>query len=64
MRFLSLQLDAWLRDDLWLRLARHANAQAARLAAGLAEVPGAEIVHPVEANEIFVALPEAVIAGL
>ena len=64
MRFLSAQLDAYLGDDLWLRNARHANALAARLAEGLAALPGASLCHPVEANEIFARLPEAVIAGL
>lgn len=64
MRFLSAQLEAWLEDGLWLRLAAHANAMAARLAAGLAEVPGAEFAYPVEANEIFVRLPEPAIAAL
>jgi threonine aldolase len=55
-RFLAAQLEAYLADDLWLKLARHANAMADRLAAGLAAadlVP----VWPVEANEVFVALP-------
>ncbi len=60
MRFLSAQLDAWLADDLWLRLARHANRMADRLGGGLADLPGAELVHPVEANEVFVRLPAAV----
>ena len=64
MRFLSVQLEAYLSDDLWLANARHANAQAARLAEGLERLPGARLLSPVEANEIFVALPEAVIAGL
>ncbi|WP_448203067.1 threonine aldolase family protein [Azospirillum sp. sgz302134] len=64
MRFLSAQLDAWLADDLWLRLARHANTMADRLAQGLAALPGAELAHPVEANEIFVRLPAAVADGL
>ncbi len=64
MRFLSAQLEAYLADDLWLRNARHANAMAARLAEGLAELPGAALRHPVEANEIFVVLPEPVIQGL
>lgn len=64
MRFLSAQLDAYLADDLWLRNARHANGMAARLAEGLATVPGARLRHPVEANEIFVELPEPVIRGL
>src|SRR6266487_411306 len=55
-RFLAAQIEAYLADDLWLKLARHANATADRLAAGLAAsqfVP----VWPVEANEVFVALP-------
>lgn len=64
LRFISAQLDAYLADDLWLRNARHANAMAARLAAGVADTPGATILHPVEGNEIFVTLPRAVIAGL
>lgn len=64
MRFLSAQLDAYLADDLWLRNARHANAMAARLAEGLAALPGVALLHPVEANEIFARLPEAMIEGL
>jgi threonine aldolase len=64
MRFLSAQLDAYLNDDLWLRNARHANLMAARLAAGLAEIHGARLRHPVEANEVFVELPDAIVAGL
>jgi threonine aldolase len=63
-RFISAQLEAYLAADLWLVNARHANAMAARLAAGLAAVPGALLLHPVEANEIFVALPEQVIDAL
>jgi threonine aldolase len=64
MRFIAAQLDAYLADDLWLSCARHANHMAADLARGLETVPGARIEHPVEANEIFVTLPEAVVAGL
>jgi threonine aldolase len=64
MRFLAAQFDAYLTNDLWLRHARHANEQARRLADGLAKLPGARLLHPVEANEIFIALPEPVIAGL
>jgi threonine aldolase len=47
MRFLSAQFEAYLRDGLWLRNARHANAMASRLAAGL------ETIHPVQANVVF-----------
>jgi threonine aldolase len=55
-RFAAAQFEAYLRDDLWLRLARHANAAADRLAARLAAVQ-IHAVWPVEANEVFVALP-------
>jgi threonine aldolase len=62
-RFLALQFAAFLKDDCWLRLARHANAMADRLAAGLAAV-GRPSAWPVEANLVFVVLPKAVEARL
>lgn len=64
MRFLSAQLIAYLETGLWLRNARHANAMAARLAAGLASLPGVRLVQPVQANELFVAMPERAIEKL
>lgn len=64
MRFLSCQLEAYLADDLWLRLARHANEAASAVAAALAAVPEAKLVQKVEANEVFLALPEPRIAAL
>jgi threonine aldolase len=64
MRFLSAQLLAYLEGDLWLRNAQHANAMAQRLAAGLAALPGARLAQPVEANELFIALPAGVITAL
>jgi threonine aldolase len=62
-RYIAVQLEAYCADGLWLRLARHANAMADRLAAGLAGL-GIEPVWPVEANEVFVALPVATDARL
>ncbi|XWK90648.1 MAG: low specificity L-threonine aldolase [Phormidium sp.] len=64
MRFLSAQLEAYIKDDLWLKNANHANKMAAKLVKGLSGLPGAKLCHPVEANEIFLQLPEAVIQGL
>jgi threonine aldolase len=58
-RFLSAQMQAYLTDDLWLDLARAANARAALLAEGLAALPGARVLHPVEANMVFAGWPEA-----
>ena len=55
-RFLAAQFEAFLQDDCWLRLARHANAMADRLAAGLTKA-GLKPAWPVEANLVFVILP-------
>ncbi|HXP24570.1 MAG TPA: hypothetical protein VN891_02255, partial [Steroidobacteraceae bacterium] len=64
LRFVSAQLIAYLQNGLWLENARHANAMALRMARGLQTVPGARLLHPVEANELFVALPEDLVHGL
>jgi threonine aldolase len=58
MRYLSAQLLALLEDGLWLRHARHANALAAQLAAGLAR-EGLQLAQPVQANEVFAHFPAA-----
>jgi threonine aldolase len=58
-RFLSAQMEAYLADDLWLRLARRSNARAAELARGIAALPGAQLLHPVEANMVFAAWPRS-----
>ena len=64
LRFVSAQLIAYFQNGLWLENARHANAMAARMAQGLRAVPGAKLLQPVEANELFVTLPEATVRGL
>ena len=56
MRFASAQLLAYVEDGLWLRLAAAANAAAARIAAGIAGLPGVRLLAPVEANELFLEL--------
>ncbi|MEM9975966.1 MAG: beta-eliminating lyase-related protein [Pseudomonadota bacterium] len=58
-RYLGAQMAAYLDGGLWLDLAAKANSAGARLASGLAEVPGGAILHPVEANMIYAALPRA-----
>ena len=54
-RFLAVQVEAYLADDLWLDLARHANRMADRLVERLGAA-GIKPVWPVEANEVFVPL--------
>jgi threonine aldolase len=58
-RYLSAQMLAYLTDDLWLRLARAANARLQALVAGLRRA-GAVIVWEPEANLVFARLPRAV----
>lgn len=54
-RYLAAQLLAMLKDDLWLANARNANDAAARIAAAA----GARLLHPCEANEVFLRLSVA-----
>jgi len=62
-RFIAAQFLAYLADDRWLKLARHANAMADRLAEGLVAI-GLDPLWAVEANLVFVLLPRALDATL
>lgn len=53
MRFLAAQMEAYLTDGLWLRLAGHANAMADRLAAGIEGCEGARVTNRLGANMVF-----------
>jgi threonine aldolase len=54
-RFMAAQILAMLEGGLWLDNARAANAAAATIA----QACGDRLLHPVEANEVFVTLSEA-----
>ncbi len=58
-RYVSAQLQALLADGLWIENGRHANAMAGLLRNGLIGRKGVGLLHPVEANELFVTLPKA-----
>ncbi len=64
MRFLAVQFDALLTDDLWRSNATHANAMAQRLAGAISRIDGVEIAYPVEVNGVFVTLPAPAIDRL
>ncbi len=64
LRFLSAQMLGYLEADLWLRNAAHANAMAQALARSLSAIPGIRLVQDVQANELFVAMPEDTIQAL
>ena len=59
-RFLAAQILAMLEGGLWLENARAANAGAAQIG----EAAGKRLLHPVEANEVFLSVSEAEAAAL
>jgi threonine aldolase len=54
--FIAAQFDAYLSDDHWLDLARHANAMAAGLAKTIAASKSARLAADPAANEVFAVL--------
>ena len=64
MRFISAPWVGMLDGDTWLRNARHANAMAQRLHQAIHALPGVRVLHPPQANSVFVQLPAAAIARL
>jgi threonine aldolase len=60
MRFLSVQFEALLSNDLWLRNATHANAMTQRLYAQVKDIPGVTVVREPQANATFAILPPEV----
>ena len=53
MRFVSVQLEAMLQDDLWLASGARSNALASQVASQLKQVADIEIAYPVETNMVF-----------
>ena len=57
-RFIACQFDAYLNDNLWLKLASHANAMGNRLQKGIMNSNHARLAWQAEANEIFCIMPK------
>ncbi len=57
MRYLSCQFTAYMKDDLWLKNAQHANAMAAVLVEGFNNIEGAVLTQQLQTNQIFIKLP-------
>src|SRR5579863_10465850 len=64
MRFIAVQFEALLTDDLWRRSAEHANRMARLLEKEISRIPGVKIVWKVEANGVFAQLPRHAIAKI
>lgn len=64
MRFLSAPWIGLLESGAWLSNARRANGCARRLAEGLSAIDGVELMHPCQANAVFVRMPEEALTRL
>jgi threonine aldolase len=64
MRFISAQWLRMLTDDTWKKHASSANALAKKLSDALGNLPGVQILYPVDANAVFAKLPDKMKAGL
>lgn len=57
MRFIAVQFETLLTNDLWRRSAEHANRMARILEAEVRKIPQVKIVWKVEANGVFAQIP-------
>ena len=64
MRFVAAQFNAYLSDNRWYRYAAHSNRVAASLRNQLLALPDIELIYPVEANLLFLNMPEKILKVL
>ena len=58
MRFIAVQFEALLTNDLWRRGAEHSNRMARVLEAEIRKIPQVSVVWKVESNGVFVQIPQ------
>uniref|UniRef100_A0A914NYF2 Aromatic amino acid beta-eliminating lyase/threonine aldolase domain-containing protein n=1 Tax=Meloidogyne incognita TaxID=6306 RepID=A0A914NYF2_MELIC len=63
-RFVAAQFEAYFRDDLWLKNARHANKMATRLASIIQSSNSCRLAWEVRANEVFVVMSRSIVEML
>jgi len=63
-RFIAAQFIALLTNDLWLRMATHANKMGQLLAEEMQKIQGVIITRKVQANAVFAIIPEKAIVPL
>ena len=64
MRFISVQFETFLSDDLWLENARHANKMAQLLKKEIKNIPQIKITQKVQGNAVFAILPKKYVISL
>jgi len=63
-RFIAAQFTALLTDNLWFKMATHANKMAQLLAAEVSKIPQVKITQKVNANAVFATIPGKIIQPL
>lgn len=58
-RFIASQFEAYLSNDLWLDLARHANQMATALSLGITNSANAQLAWTPQSNEVFCSMSHA-----
>ncbi|MBU3918183.1 low specificity L-threonine aldolase [bacterium] len=64
MRFIAVQFETLLSDDLWLKNAAHANKMADYLYSKVRDIPQLTVLFPVETNFVFATLPKEAIPAI
>lgn len=64
MRFISIQFERYLSDNLWCDNAKHSNNMAQLLESKIKDIPRIQITQKVEANGIFAIVPKEIIPEL
>lgn len=64
MRYLSAPWVGMLKNDVWLKHARHANDMAALMESLLQELPRVKLLFPRQANAVFADIPDDVVDGM
>src|SRR5207245_10905089 len=64
MRFLAVQLETLLTNNLWLHNAQHSNRMAKLLEKEVSAIPQVKVAYKVEANGVFAQIPKHAICKL
>ncbi len=64
MRYIAAQFLSYLKDNLWLENAMHANKMAQKLFEAVKMIPEIQITQKVEANGVFAIVPQHIIEPL
>lgn len=64
MRFIAVQFEAYLSNDLWRKNAAHANRMAQMLFDGVSKIKGITITQKAESNAVFAILPKESVTRL